>query len=60
MVIDRNHLAAGLFTRLMGSAERLNTLQPNVRKDLFNLVTDMCFEMADAFIARSADIPVKD
>lgn len=53
MVIDRNHMAAGLFTQIMPTCEGIGSLQPLNREAIYNQIIDLCFEMADAFIERS-------
>ena len=53
MKLDRNDMAAGIFNSIMASASNLGTVTPAERRVMFDQVTDLCFEMADAFIERA-------
>lgn len=56
MKLDRNHMAAGLFNSIMVTASNLGTLPPAERRVIFDQVTDLSFEMADAFIERASQL----
>lgn len=53
MLTDRNRLAAGIFTTIMGQAHGLGEMEPQERKDLLALGADICLEAADIFIERA-------
>lgn len=50
MKLDRNHMAAGLFTNIMVTANGIGEASPEERKAIYIQVADLCFEMADTFI----------
>lgn len=60
MLIDRNRLATDLFTQIMTTAQGLGEAPVEERQRVYALVTDLCFEMADAFIEHAKANHQKD